>query len=308
MNDTVNNNTKESFEYARYWHGYMIFLRPLLLILNITQIRKLLLIMLAILGITLLIIIAKKINIPTAIIFLLGMFIADYFYVGISLQGAPVFIILIIASIIVMSEKFKKYTDIIFLIIGGLTSFFDFLTVPIMTLAIPLLLYILLLQRQSEITYKKIYIEIVKLIVLWGIGYIGIFLSKWIIIDLIYNKNVIISALQQLLYRTNLGYGVQYTFMDVLSIVMSVIKYPFIISIIATIGMLIYNIIKNRFELKFNFKTIIPYILVLCIIIMWYIILANHSYLHYIFTYRNCFGIVICILLIVYNILEINKK
>ena len=28
---TVNNNISESFEYARYWHGYVAFLRPLLI-------------------------------------------------------------------------------------------------------------------------------------------------------------------------------------------------------------------------------------------------------------------------------------
>ena len=30
LRDTVNNDTIESFEYSRYWHGYLIFLRPLL--------------------------------------------------------------------------------------------------------------------------------------------------------------------------------------------------------------------------------------------------------------------------------------
>ena len=37
-NETIR-EAEESFEYAKYWHGYLIFLRPLLLILNYMEIR-----------------------------------------------------------------------------------------------------------------------------------------------------------------------------------------------------------------------------------------------------------------------------
>ena len=39
LNDLVNNEKTESFEYARYWHGYLILLRPLLVVFNLAQIR-----------------------------------------------------------------------------------------------------------------------------------------------------------------------------------------------------------------------------------------------------------------------------
>lgn len=35
---SYSNELYESFEYARYWHGYLIFLRPLLVIFNYSQI------------------------------------------------------------------------------------------------------------------------------------------------------------------------------------------------------------------------------------------------------------------------------
>lgn len=50
LNDLVNNEKAESFEYARYWHGYLIFLRPLLILFNINQIRIMLTIILIILA------------------------------------------------------------------------------------------------------------------------------------------------------------------------------------------------------------------------------------------------------------------
>ena len=78
--DTVNNDTDESFEYARYWHGYLVFLRPLLVFFNITQIRALLYIALVILAIILLYLLYKRVNIQTAFIFLFGLIVCDYFF------------------------------------------------------------------------------------------------------------------------------------------------------------------------------------------------------------------------------------
>ena len=303
--DTVNNDTTESFEYARYWHGYLIFLRPLLTIMNVTQIRILLVIIFAILAIVLLNMIYKKINLTTMIIFLMGMMISDYFYIGISLQGAPVFLICIISSIIVMSEKWKD-KNLLFLIIGGLTSFFVFFTVPIITLGIPLLLYVLLEQKNKNIRYKELYLNMIKLIIFWGIGYLGIWLSKWILADIIYHKGIINLAVSQLKYRAVVKDG---NIFDIYTRMFLVIGKPLGISFIITISMLIYKIIRYKtLALKFNIKAILPYIFIALIGIIWYVILSEHSLQHYFFTYRNFFFILICILLMTCNILREDKK
>ena len=47
LSELVNHNSEQKvYEYARYWHGYLIFLRPLLLMFNITQLRVILTILL----------------------------------------------------------------------------------------------------------------------------------------------------------------------------------------------------------------------------------------------------------------------
>lgn len=60
LKDTVNEETTEAFEYARYWHGYLLWLRPLLVLTNITNIRIMLMVIFALLGIALCVIVAKK--------------------------------------------------------------------------------------------------------------------------------------------------------------------------------------------------------------------------------------------------------
>lgn len=67
LNDTVNNDIEESFEYARYWHGYLVLLRPALLFANIGEIRVALVCIFIILLVILTIILAKKSSVLYAI-------------------------------------------------------------------------------------------------------------------------------------------------------------------------------------------------------------------------------------------------
>ena len=145
LNDTVNGDIEESFEYGRYWHGYLILLRILLCIFNITEIRILFILLFLVLGTTLLLLINKKINIWVMLVFLTAFISVEYLYIGVSLQGSSIFFITMLASIILI-YRYDKIRDfsLLFLIIGSLTSFFDFLTVPLLTLGIPFTIFFLI--------------------------------------------------------------------------------------------------------------------------------------------------------------------
>lgn len=67
LNDTVNSDIDESFEYARYWHGYLVLLRPLLCIMNIQTLRYFMIAVFSALAIFLMIVVAKKVNILSAL-------------------------------------------------------------------------------------------------------------------------------------------------------------------------------------------------------------------------------------------------
>ena len=201
LNDLVNGEEAESFEYARYWHGYLIILRPLLVLFNISELRVILTILLIILAIALAIIISKKINWITAIIFLTGLLSVEYFYLGFSLQGIFVFIITMISSIVILltyNEKIKF--GLLFFATGMLTNFFDFLTVPVVTLVIPLILYFILEQRTKVLNEKEVFTKIIILALSWGIGYGLTWLTKWVLVDIIFDKNMMSVAINQLIY------------------------------------------------------------------------------------------------------------
>lgn len=151
LNDTIYGNIDESFEYARYWHGYLVPLRILLCIFNITEIRILFVLLFLVLIAMLMFLIYKKVNIYAMLVILLAFISIEYLYIGISLQGSSVFFITMIASIILV-YRYNKIKDfpLLFLVVGSLTSFFDFLTAPLLTLGIPFTIFFLIKRKRRR--------------------------------------------------------------------------------------------------------------------------------------------------------------
>lgn len=85
LNDTINGDIEESFEYARYWHGYLVLLRPILCLMNIQTLRYFMIAVFAILVVALITIIAKKVNILPA----LAIRYSDFSLQTISILGLP---------------------------------------------------------------------------------------------------------------------------------------------------------------------------------------------------------------------------
>ena len=282
LSDTVNGKVLSSFEYARYWHGYLSYLRPLLILFNVNGIRILFSIILILLGITLLYLIVKKFNYITGIIFLIGLIFVDYTYIGFSLQGTPVFIIMMIASIILLIKNSKlKHVKELFFVIGAVTNYFDFFTVPILTLGFPLIIYILL--KKEEESTKKYFLDILGIILTWGIGYSLTWIAKWVLLYLIYNVNIFETVMLQVFYRTG---GTEISFWKVL-----------LDNSLLTIGGLVAQFVilllifklenKKISKIQIN-KKVIALAMIAIIPFIWYFVVRNHSYYHSgIFVYRN---------------------
>lgn len=156
LKDLANNDITESFEYARYWHGYLVLLRPLLTISNVSTIRLILTIVFVALAGAMIYLIGRKISWVISVIFLFGLISIEYFYIGISLQSSFCFMIMMIFSIIILIRENRiKDISTMFFVTGILTNFFDLLTVPCITYGIPLLIYFIVNTKENNITIKK---------------------------------------------------------------------------------------------------------------------------------------------------------
>lgn len=314
LEDTVNGEKLESFEYARYWHGYLTVLRPLLLIANLGQIRIIFTIVLFLLFIVFAYLIYKKINLTVAAIFTMGLISIEYFYLGFSMQGIFIFFITMISSIILLAKNGKmENLSIFFFAIGMLTNFFDFLTVPMVTYAIPMILYFLLKQKEEKVTVKNVLIDSIKYGMFWGIGYGLTWIIKWILVDFIYNKDIVKTAIAQVFYRSTGTNKIKFSESikrnfeyEAKFLPITIVITFIIIDIELAIGKL--KIKTNKFNIKSYIIEILPYLILGVMPIIWYSILKDHSYKHAFFTYRNILITNICANLLLEKIFEMFTK
>lgn len=285
---TVNNNISESFEYARYWHGYVAFLRPLLIFLNFNEIRALSTGLLAFLALIALMLLYKRIKFKYCFVIILALLCSEYFIMGFTLQGLMTFVISMISTIIICIRFDKiKNIGLYFFSIGMVTCYFDLLTHPIITLGIPMIIYLLIKQEKGKISLKEAIKIIVKNTLLWGMGWIITNLTKWIIVDILYNRNLIYKSIMQFIFRSlgtseeNLAWYMglsnnwNWAFRHTLMFFSTLIFY------------VIYTLIRNYKSITINVKQAIPYLMISFMPIAWFMVMVNHTWFHFWFTWRN---------------------
>ena len=306
-----NKDMEESFEYARYWHGYMIFLRPLLTVFNITQIRILLSIIIIGISALLIYLIYKKINIISAIVFTLGFIACSIFIVGQSISEVSVFLVMLGISIVLLLKKdLNKNIGIIFMISGSLASFLDLFTEPLISAFIPITIYFLLIQKDEKLTIKECLKKYIFLCVMWGIGYGLTWMLKWVLLDVLKGREIFKQSLQQMLVRSSVG---DFTYKLVLDKVYEFFSvssvYAFLL--LPTIILIIAGFIKERNNKNIINICLIPFILNCLAPFVWYFIVKNHSYKHPFFSYKLLSITVINFLIIVsivFNFYKIRNK
>jgi hypothetical protein len=276
-NNITNNNTYY-FTYARYWHGYNIFLRPLLALTHYNTIRLILCAVITVLSLFLLFVTYKKTNSYITIATLFFLISANVWAIGASMQYSSVFIIMLCASIyLLLFDKRIKDIGLFFFIVGMLTSFFDLLTAPIITLGIPLVFYIILNPKE-----KKLVRNIINIMMIWGIGYLCMWGSKWIITDLCYHTNIIKEAFGQVFRYTVSHEEFHENIFHINLLNMSHLLIYFIIAV--GIWALTWLLRRNKQMTKQQFWSMS---IVAIVPFLWTCLTKNHCFAHARYTFRN---------------------
>ena len=305
-------NIQDSYEYARYWHGYLPILRPLLLLFNYSGIRIVLAIITLISVIALLALLCKKINITTGVIYGISLLAISIFIVTKSINEILIFIVAFISSIILLlKKKPEKNIGIFFFAVGSISNFIDLLTAPLVTLGITAITYFLLIQKnESETNIKRYILDFLKICISWALGYGITWVSKWVITEIFFGRPIISQAIEQAVFRSN---GPQINGMNIFSLSnvfirnMEYLSSPVAITIliIAVIYIIVMMIINRnkKIDFKENLKKCLPYILIFFLPVIWYMVLKQHSYTHVNFTYRILVISIISFLIIASKIL-----
>lgn len=286
LDTNVHSGEYNNHEYSRYWHGIQVVLRPLLLFFNYTEIRYLLMIVFFILlGLTFSMI-GKQLGTRYIVAFALTISFMYAIIIPTSLQYSCMFIIMLLATITTLflykMEK-QKYLPYLFFIIGALSTYFDLLTYPLITLGIPLIIT-LIYENNKKTKLSKLFIIAIELGILWSLGYILLFATKWLVASVILHRNAIIEAIDALFFRVNGNEQYPVTRTAVLKnnfnfFFVPLAKYIMIAAFLIWIGLFVF------FRKKINeMKAVLPIICIAIIPYLWYILLAGHSSIHSWFT------------------------
>lgn len=277
--------------YARYWHGNLVYLKPLLFLFDYKDILTLNMLaeLLLMLWIVQLLVQRnlKHLLIPAALAF--GMLTPVA--IALCLQYMPCFYVMAAACIVLLKypDFVRRHAGMYFLSIGMATCYFDFLTFPLITLGVPMVLY-LLLAGQS---WRKGVQDIVYGSVSWGIGYVVFWAEKWVVGSLVLGENLFADAWNSLVIRSSHETeGQAITYRDALqnnfaAYGLRIWKVLFALLLVALLCLFALHIWQARGWPQNDIQVLIPLLLVSCMPFAWYFVTVNHSYLHYGYTHKE---------------------
>lgn len=292
--DTLYNGMSVNTEYSRYWHGYMILFRPLLIICSVLQIEILFFIIYILLNLLIVIYCIKNKYYHLLLSLIGGTIIAKPYFGFVSLEYMCAIIISYLFSYLVL--KINKNYSLLFLLSGISVCFFDFLTAETLTLTFPLICLI------SKYFYKNKEIKIktvIKYCIYWLFGYGFSFLYKWILTFVFIGKKYLQNTIGKALVRIDVTGKFSITDALKLNINMLFSKESnnniiFFIIILIACCIIFYLFRKDNFS-KNN---VLILLVIFFIPYARYIVLTNHSIIHFFFTYRAQMSSIMSILLI----------
>ncbi len=278
--------------YPRYWNGYLLFLRPVLSQFTYQQIRYINMFLLLICFCFCFSGILHQLNIAAALGFCISITACFLVFIGESLQYFSVFMLLFIVLIIILyvpGFQNRNNTALLLFAAGMVTNFFDLLTAPLLTMGFPLILILSFNQKKNNsCSIAGQIFSIIIHAISWACGYALCWVTKWAIATLVFRENIFADAMKTADLRVNGSEAFPLDRMLMYKLNINTYYFakghkPFMFiaaAIVILIGMLILHHKKN---VK---SSLIPALFVGTFPYIWFFVFANHSQLHYFYTYR----------------------
>lgn len=293
----------------RYWHGYQVILRPLTVIFQVQELRYLGMMVFHLLFFLSAWMIGKKTDLKTAVMYVLAM-TSGYIVVAAACFQYMTTYFVLFASLSAMLYRYDKEKParwlLYFFAVGMVENFFDYLTFPIVTLAVPLILLLWLRVRDEQADFCSNFGFMFRGSVSWGLGYALTWVAKWIITTVVLGVRYFWRTMDVIQYRLE---GTEEEPLDRIGTIRRNLKAwmnvqdngviswskVVLLILIITVILIIWKKLKDL-------KTIGAYVPILFVAgypYIWYLVMSNHSQIHYWYTYRaqiaTLFGILVFI-------------
>lgn len=286
--------------YSYYWHGYLTVLKPLLCVGSLGSIRFLLTAVQVLLMMAVAALLGRR-GMTRFVVPLLAMAVCLCPQALMNcLTYSTVFTIGMAAAAVILlaHERLERLGyGYAFLLIGAMTSFFDFLTYPVFTLGIPLAVYVLVLMENGE---RVRFDRLAALCVTWGVGYGGMWAGKWVLVSALTDINGIEAAVSEILVRTSntMEYGGNVEPLAGLLSCMERLLDPLNVLVLALCGLACAVLLVRRGVRREAAAGVGALALIALLPVVWLALTCNHSLSHVFYTYRSLAVMVFALLCI----------
>lgn len=273
--------------YARYWHGYLLFLKPLLLIFSLSDLRMLNMAVQMLLAFCVLALCYYRGGLRLAIPYCAVILLLNPVSTALCFQFTDIYLLMLGFSAWMLGQKTyeKSWGWMLYLWLGILTAFFDFLTYPLTAMGILLLVELALTEGALKDRIKKVLFHSVA----WVFGYGGMWAGKWIAATVITGKNILDNALGAAANRTSsVADGKK---IDALRTIWHNVRLylnpAVFLLLLCLLVLLIFLYRRETLTVQVDKAKLIPMAFVGMYPIIWYCCLQNHSIVHSFMTHKN---------------------
>ena len=282
------------FNYDRYWHGYLLYLIPLLCFFNIGEI-KIIWMFIQFLAIMFCLSELGKRNSMYMMLYAAVVLFLMPVTTAMSFHGGNVFILMLLFTAIILKFNGKLIIEsgkymILFAIDGILVSFTDLLTYPLIAFGVPLVTVFLINDFDTKTGLKALFGNSFA----WCAGYLGMWIGKWILAFAFTGENVIEESAKQIAFRTQgdatLESAEGNTYIYALKSVWWVIRNPIFFALalyVVAVLAICYVQGKRIFSQKVQAGVLLPTILIAIVPFVWYFVVKNHSIIHPYLSYQE---------------------
>lgn len=280
LDDVIHNNISEyvPYSYSRNWHGYQLFIRPLLTVTDFTGIKVINTLLLLSTLFILCFFLWKRISAAYSICFFSVFTVMNLFIMSLCMQYFTCIFIAMLGMIIILAYPKTvcniRNTCLFFFTLGALCSYFDWFTIPQITYGLPFIIYY---TKNNEDNPIKMMI-IVGLA--WLSGYGLTLVSKWAIGTIITDYNCFELALSSVKERMSTqSVDVDYNLLYAIKMIAFGLFYYGLGGVLVIVNL--YSVIKHKNEWISCLKKHYWLLLLSCLVPLWYILIRNHSCLHF---------------------------
>ena len=278
----------EQVVYGRYWHGYLVWMKPLLLVFDIAEMRVINMGLQLLLLCWAMILLYRELGVLACAAVGMGIFAMNPVTITISFQFSAIYYIVLITMIVML--RHRSYLDehdmwwAVFFWDGLAVAYFDLMSYPLAALGIPLIVYLML---KNDGTGKNLW-NTIRLSADWVIAYAGMWVAKWLIGSAFTGYDLVSDGLGAVGLRSSGEVSnIDMSYANVLRENFRTLftkPVPFFLAVFVLV--IAAGLISRKLKMSYSSGKVLPILFVAAYPFVWYFVIRNHSIVHVWFTHR----------------------